>query len=58
MVGMVSGYIIFQAPNQSATTNTQTELEKYQIAEQLATQHIKTFDNLDFSDHDFSDHFF
>jgi len=48
VVGMVSGYAIFQSLNQSAMNNTQTELEKYQIAEQLATQHIKTFDNLDF----------
>jgi len=26
----------------------QTKLEKYQTAEQIAAQHIKTFDNLDF----------
>jgi len=48
IIGFGIGYAVFQTSNQSAMTNTQTELEKYQIAEQLATEHIKTFDNLDF----------
>ena len=42
VVGIGIGYAVFQASSQSVmTTSTETELEKYQIAEQLATQHIK-----------------
>ncbi|HSF27854.1 MAG TPA: ester cyclase [Nitrosopumilaceae archaeon] len=48
--GIGIGYAVFQASSQSSmtTTDTQTELEKYKIAERLASEHIKTFDNLDF----------
>lgn len=48
--GLGIGYVVFHAPNQSIITPTdsQTELEKYKIAERLASEHIKTFDNLDF----------
>lgn len=50
VVGLGIGYTVFQTSNQSAITPTytQTELEKYKIAENLASEHIKTFDNLDF----------
>ena len=49
VVGIGIGYAVFQASSQSVmTTSTEDELEKYQIAEQLASQHIKTFDSLDF----------
>ena len=49
-VGLGVGYAVFQTSNQSTITptGTQTELEKYKIAENLASEHIKTFDNLDF----------
>ena len=50
IVGLGIGYAVFQTSNQSTTipTYTQTELEKYKVAESLASEHIKTFDNLDF----------
>ena len=50
IVGIGIGYAVFQESSQPTmtSTSTQTELEKYQTAEQLASQHIKTFDNLDF----------
>jgi len=50
IAGLGIGYTVFQASNQSTITPTdvQTELEKYKIAERLASEHIKTFDNLDF----------
>jgi predicted ester cyclase len=50
IVGLGIGYAVFHVSNQSNVTPTdaQTELEKYKIAEQLASEHIKTFDNLDF----------
>lgn len=49
--GLGVGYAVFQATNQSImtiSTDAQTELEKYKIAERLASEHIKTFDTLDF----------
>lgn len=48
--GIGIGYAVFHASSQSTmtTTDAQTELEKYKIAERLASEHIKTFDNLDF----------
>jgi len=50
IAGLGIGYAVFQASSQSTITPTdvQTELEKYKIAERLASEHIKTFDNLDF----------
>ncbi len=50
IAGLGIGYAVFQASSQSnmTITDTQTELEKYKIAERLASEHIKTFDNLDF----------
>lgn len=50
IAGLGIGYAVFQASSQSAITPTdvQMELEKYKIAEHLASEHIKTFDNLDF----------
>lgn len=50
-VGLGVGYAVFQASSQSTMTpsaSAQTELEKYKTAERLASEHIKTFDNLDF----------
>lgn len=48
--GLGTGYAVFQVSNQSvmSTTDTETELEKYKIAESLAAVHLKTFDELDF----------
>jgi len=51
VVGLGIGYAAFQISNQSTLTDptsTQTELEKYQTAERIAAEHLKTFDNLDF----------
>jgi len=47
LVGLGLGYAIF-ASSQSARSGTQTELEKYKIAEQIASEQLKTFDELDF----------
>src|SRR3989344_7819249 len=48
--GLGIGYAVFNASNQSAitTTDAETELEKYKIAESIAAEHLKTFDELDF----------
>lgn len=48
--GLGIGYAVFQISNQSvmSTTDTETELEKYKMAESLAAVHLKTFDELDF----------
>lgn len=46
--GLGVGYMIFYTSGQSATTAAEIELEKYKIAEQLASEHLKTFDDLDF----------
>ena len=47
--GLGISYAVFQGSSQpEMTTSAQTELERYQTAERLATEHIKTFDNLDF----------
>ncbi len=49
--GIGIGYAVFQSSNQpniTATPDVQTELEKYKIAERLAAEHLKTFDELDF----------
>lgn len=50
IIGVGTGYAVFQASNNTAITptDTQTELEKYKIAENLAIQHLRTFDELDF----------
>ena len=48
--GIGIGYAVFQASSQPTitTSSAQTELEKYKTAELIASQHLKTFDNLDF----------
>jgi len=46
-IGLGLGFAIFQISNQSLQT-TDTDLEKYIIAEQIASQHLLTFDELDF----------
>lgn len=49
--GLGVGYAVFQASSQPTMTpsaSTQSELEKYKTAELLASQHLKTFDDLDF----------
>lgn len=49
VVGLGIGYAFFHTSNQSSiTSTTETELEKYKIAERLASEHLKTFDALDF----------
>ncbi len=50
LVGLGIGYAVFHASSQSTitTSSTETELEKYKIAERLAQEHLKTFDDLDF----------
>lgn len=45
--GLAVGFAVFQSSDQPIQT-TSADLEKYQIAEQLATQHLETFDTLDF----------
>jgi hypothetical protein len=47
--GLGIGYAVFQT-NQPAiiVTSAEAELEKYKIAERLAQEHLKTFDELDF----------
>ena len=42
--GLGIGFAVFQATNQS----NDPELERYKIAEQLASRHLQTFDELDF----------
>ena len=42
-IGLGLGFAIFQISNQSLQT-TDTDLEKYIIAEQIASQHLLTFD--------------
>ncbi|RDJ32224.1 MAG: polyketide cyclase [Crenarchaeota archaeon] len=46
-VGLAVGFAVFQTPDLS-TVSSSNELEKYKIAEQLANQHLETFDELDF----------
>lgn len=48
--GLGIGYAVFNASNQSAitTTDAETELERYKIAESIAAEHLKIFDELDF----------
>ncbi len=48
--GLGIGYAVFNTSNQSAitTTDAETELERYKIAESIAAEHLKTFDELDF----------
>ena len=49
--GLGIGFAVFQGSSQPVMTtpaSVQTELEKYKTAERLASEHIKTFDNLDF----------
>jgi len=46
-VGLGIGFLIFQDSNQSPEI-TITQLEKYRMAEQIASQHLETFDELDF----------
>jgi len=49
IIGMGIGYAIFQTSNNTTTsTDMQMELERYKIAENLAKQHLQTFDELDF----------
>jgi hypothetical protein len=50
LAGLGIGYAAFYASSQSAitTTSTETELEKYKIAESIASEQLKTFDTLDF----------
>lgn len=43
--GLGVGFAVFQGMGQS----TDPELERYNIAEQLASQHLQTFDELDFN---------
>jgi hypothetical protein len=44
--GLGIGYAVFASDQTVATTSS--ELEKYKIAERLAAEHLKTFDELDF----------
>ncbi len=49
--GLGIGYAVFQGSDQlvtSTSTNAETELERYKIAERLADEHLETFDTLDF----------
>ncbi len=50
IIGMGIGYAVFQISNNNTVTptNTQIELERYKMAENLATQHLQIFDELDF----------
>ena len=45
--GLGIGFQVFQGSNQSLEA-TNSELEKYKMAEQIASQHLETFDELDF----------
>jgi len=45
--GLGVGFTIFQTSEQPIQT-TNEELERYKMAEQLAVQHLETFDELDF----------
>ena len=45
--GLGMGITVFQISNQTMQT-TDAELEKYEIAEQIASEHLQTFDELDF----------
>lgn len=49
-VGFGAGYGVFQTSDQPPVTtdSVRSELEKYKTAEHLATQHLETFDELDF----------
>ena len=46
-VGLGIGFTVFQTSDQPIQSSND-ELEKYKLAEQLATKHLETFDNLDF----------
>jgi len=45
--GLGVGFAIFQT-SEPSIQNTNEELERYKMAEQLAAQHLETFDELDF----------
>ena len=45
--GLGIGFVAFHTPNQ--TSDTDSELERYKMAEQIANQHLGTFDDLDFN---------
>ena len=45
--GLGIGFAVLQSPNQPSQ-DIDSELERYKMAEQLASQHLKTFDELDF----------
>lgn len=45
--GLGVGFTVFQTSEQPIQTNG--ELERYKMAEQLAAQHLETFDDLDFN---------
>lgn len=46
--GLGIGYVVFASDQTVTTASTETELVKYKIAERLAAEHLKTFDELDF----------
>ncbi|MEM2159975.1 MAG: ester cyclase [Candidatus Nitrosotenuis sp.] len=50
LTGLGVSYAIFNASSQFTvtTTSANTDLEKYKIAERIASEHLKTFDDLDF----------
>jgi hypothetical protein len=50
LTGLGVSYAIFNASSQFTvtTTSVNTDLEKYKIAERIASEHLKTFDDLDF----------
>lgn len=45
--GLGIGFLVFQSSNQSLEAKN-IELEKYRMAEQISSQHLQTFDELDF----------